>query len=727
VYVIGGVTERRVTLLSQQTRALNVVAALECVHGSALRRMRIAIVGAGAAGMAAATALRGVRVGTVRVFDEAAAPMHAQRASFTRFLHPGLFHWPEAGWDKEFADLPLGRWRAGYADDVRAEILQTCGGADVQFCTTVQDITAAGEGVRVWLLRLGERVPTGERFDIVLVAAGFPAERAPNGADGGSYWHQVEGLEEKTGDVHIIGDGDGALTEVLMLFIALLGHRAVTELARLLPDTAELRRLDLEAQGRPREHAETPRDAASQDLLQLLDELDPRTRRVTIHAPHALKGGSFLLNRVLVEHLLWMCGSSLKVRSESVDRTQLSALGGTVVWRAGLSGARAPRPFEHPALSTQAALAALDHASLDAAASGALVQAVDALRRPLWSGDYARLVSVAAQRWVDRGPVHPVPVAAAMTPECEAALLEITATAIELSTLGLELRPDAMRGSLVSIETVVRVLSIPHVECLHSGAAQDGRVFRDALGRIWFDADARGAVPSRRAVHALVDPGGLRTWADRAPKTWERNQQRWLDEKRGVQTTTLQGLTDLSTVDSSVLKTTWNAHFARSEYQDAVRALLRRARVPGGPSANQYAVGERTRRALIDAARVLAVAGAVPPFKRDDLWTLLTAAAADLVVPSSGGALQLFAGTRFLTRHWAPGVRSLDAAAPPSWFDPLARHARDIPTPARLRDGDRFDRDALLTLATATLRNPATDRRPLAHFGVAIPDAAGRH
>lgn len=196
----------------------------------------MAVVGAGAAGVTAATALRGLGVERSDVFDEAAVPMHAQRASFTRFLHP-TFHWPEAGWKNPTADLPVGGWDAGYADEVRrSEVLRSCGGARLRYCATVEDITTAPSGeVRLHLRRLEEHAATSELFDLVIVAADFPAEQSPDGVSGGSYWHAIEVLGDKPGDVHIIGDGDGALTEDLLLYIDLLGHGAVTELATMCP------------------------------------------------------------------------------------------------------------------------------------------------------------------------------------------------------------------------------------------------------------------------------------------------------------------------------------------------------------------------------------------------------------------------------------------------------------------------------------------------------------
>jgi hypothetical protein len=708
-YVIGGRTERRVTLYSQQCRALNLIAALDAVYGDALRMMRVAVVGAGASGLVAATALRGLNMSKVAIFDEAAAPMHPQRASFTRFLHPTLFHWPESGWEQDEADLPIGGWKAGYADDVRNEVLSTCGGVPIRYCTTVEDISPHDKGVCLHLKRLGEHDTTLEVFDLAIVAAGFPAEQPPAGATGGSYWHAVAGLQDQPGDVHIIGDGDGALTELLMLYIDLLGHGAVKRMARLLKATDELRRHDLTVQGDPNVKTETPSTVRNDVLLDVLKDLDPGRRSVTIHADQALKGRSFLLNRVLVAHMRWLPDSSVRVYERDVANPR--TLSGTVIWRAGLANARPIRRFEEPALSTNLALSALGD-TLDAFARGALVQAIDALRRPLWSSRYAELISTRADAWYPQPPVGLKAFSAAATEACGAALPEMVATARELRSLGVGLRPDAIdfAEQVISIETVVRVLSIPHSDCVRAQST-GGDARRDSEGRVWFRFPGSSGVPTRRAVAALVDPEGLRTWAHESARNRERQEKLWRDQKQRVHVETLRGLTDLSTVDLTVLRSTWRAHFEREEYDDAIRALLRRAR---DPLDNARRSGDRTRKALLDAALVVSAAPRVEWFDGHDQWVLLAAAASRLVVPLR--ERELSAGENFIVSRWAPRVRSLAGDVPP-WFAELGALADKIPPPGTR--GSRTPVGKVVDAATTALHRRSRDElRPLARFGV---------
>lgn len=159
IYVIGGPHEARVTIYAQQCRALNLVCALR-EQDPKLTEKRIAVIGAGAAGVTAASALRAIGVPEEQlvIYERAASPLYTQRASYSRFLHPRLFHWPEAGWEDGTAALPVADWKAGYAAAVRDRILSHCTDLAIEFCTSVHDVGVNdGGAVQVDYRRLHTR------------------------------------------------------------------------------------------------------------------------------------------------------------------------------------------------------------------------------------------------------------------------------------------------------------------------------------------------------------------------------------------------------------------------------------------------------------------------------------------------------------------------------------------------------------------------------------------
>ena len=710
VYVIGGRGERRVTLYAQQCRALNIVAALSETGWSG----RIAVIGAGSAGLVAAVALS--RLGAdVTVVDRAAAPLHPQRASYTRFLHPRLFHWPESGWDNDDADLPIGTWRAGYADAVREQILSSLGDVEIEYCTEAVDVLDA-DAPLVRTRRLGRHEVRERRFGTVLVATGFPSERPAPGALGGSYWHAVEGLDLLTApSVRVAGDGDGALTEVLLLFIDRIGHRGVEALVRLISEHERLREADFAAQGRPDANADPPLECRSHELMERLRLLDDGQTRVTIHADRALKGKSFLINRILVSHLRWLDRSPVDVVPQNLT-SGTHPSGDPVIWRVGLFGTMPARRFEIARLSTAHVLEQLD--GEDAVAAGLLTQTVDALRRPLWSTTFAECLDTGASPWSAVGPGRLDRAHGAVAAGAQAALPDIAATYRCLLRLGVPLRADAVAGRgedgpVTSIETVVRVTSIPHAECVAPTAGVSERVLTDELGRLWFPLDPRPAgEPTRAATLALTQPGPwLERWAEsgRAART--------LDE---APLAVLRGLADMGADDHYLHRLLYRLHRDAGRWSDAIAVRLRAARVP--EVAGETPVAIRVRDALLDIADVLSRSdGAGPYFRPGDLWLLLAAAGSQLRTVATDRTL--FVSESFLIEDWAPRVRAIgERADGPDWFARFAAIAREMPSDR----GALLELVRLLTYATAEAKTPEEGRRaPIARFGVWL-DVDGR-
>jgi hypothetical protein len=743
VYVIGGPREARLTIYSQQCRAINLVCALR-EHESDLTRKRIAVVGAGAAGLAAATALSalGVPDDNLTVFEKTASPVHTQRWSYGRFLHPRLFHWPEAGWRDSESELPVTDWRAEYAADVREQILAGCAPVPIEFCTLVSEVTPQKNVTRVTLRHLHSPWREHRAFDLVLVATGFPLETKIEGTLGGTYWHALEGLDELQGDIHVVGDGDGALTEILMMLIDRFGHAAIEELCEWLPlgDVDRLHAMDLEAQGDPTQCATPSEEEVRSPLIgTLFDLLGRRQRRVvTVHSTQPLSGASFLLNRALVAHLTWGREPMVNLRpGRRVEPSQVGSLGGKVIWRAGVTTTSGPEIVQ-ARVTTKDLLKSLNPSGkVGPLEAGLLVGLLDGLRRPMWSPEAdAELragLSRGGQGWTAPTVRSLAPVVARPSETAEELLAVMAATAADLTAVGIE-RLDALEidgGRWVSIDLLARTGECPHEQLLRwpRGALEDPgkprdespavktQVRRDAWNRIWFclPSDPSRAPPSRSAVRALLPRDVLLRWAERESGSDGAVSRKRRDRLR-VDAEVLKGLDDIAVGDRRANLLLARMHEARQEWEATKRAYLRAGRQPGGRR-----LGTPGSRDVNVAFRevLLRLAGAVLRAGKGEgaavnhaIWLLHSAAAANLVTLFGNQALLLELNTTpaFLRRTWAPRVRSAlrragwtdsdqGRGAPPGWARELADAALDLSAPeAGAPRTDQLDR--LPSLAT---------------------------
>jgi hypothetical protein len=167
------------------------------------------------------------------------------------------------------------------AHDVRAQLLDDVADVRVKLCTEVTKLERAADSSievrRCWLGKPSSWPHRATSYDRVLVATGFPAEPRVADVHGGTYWHALDGLEALHGDVHVIGDGDGALTEVLMLLIDRYGHGAVEVLCAKL-------RLERSGQGSRLRRALTGLALATRRmLLRDPDQRDDDQRRADEH------------------------------------------------------------------------------------------------------------------------------------------------------------------------------------------------------------------------------------------------------------------------------------------------------------------------------------------------------------------------------------------------------------------------------------------------------------
>jgi len=232
VFVLG-VNERRVTLYSQQCRALNLVWLLHETGVLEPGKGAVAVVGAGGSGLtaAAAAACKGHEV---LLLNDVAERMPLQRFARHRWLHPRIFDWPAAGWWRDRAGLPLLDWKAGSADEVRLQILSAFDRAPwrwrvecVPRAQRIKVIPAGVGGGSATIAWSSDGDATRVKpVSAVLLAVGFGVERhdglvlPPLHRD--SYWDDPGRRWASPGRVLISGGSDGGLTEVLH---AALGER----------------------------------------------------------------------------------------------------------------------------------------------------------------------------------------------------------------------------------------------------------------------------------------------------------------------------------------------------------------------------------------------------------------------------------------------------------------------------------------------------------------------
>jgi hypothetical protein len=749
IHVIGGPREARVTIHSQQCRAINLVCALRERHLDLTKR-RVAIVGAGAAGMTAASALRaiGLPEGQLTIYELAASPLYTQRASYSRFLHPRLFHWPEAGWRHDEADLPVGDWEAGYAATVRDLILSSCAGLPIEFCTEVHDVRPVEEVARVRFRRLHQADVIERDFDIVLVASGFPPEPRVEHTIGGNYWHAVEGLDDLQREVHVVGDGDGALTEVLMMLIDRFGHAVVRRLCELLPrgHIDELHAADLQAQGDPSEKADPERTYVESRRIRLVFDLLAATaghrRSVVIHAKNPLSGKSFLLNRALVSHMTWDVPPMVELcPGPKIEPRDAPLLGANVIWRAGI-GSVPIQPFAQARMTPADLIAKRKPASAQAAFDLGLISSLlDGLRRPMWTAHAAQQMRAGLGNpgWSPPQVGTLLRVSGRPTPAANRLLGTLAATRSELKQLGLDdgtcfTNQDGMRW--VCIDVLARIGSCTHTELVEpvtkmmalrriAEARRAGipvpraMLSRDDHQRLWFaiPEDPPAAKPTRSAVCALLTPDAVVEWARELssrfgePRGGPRGEARRL-QGLNVQAGVLRGLSDLAGADVPTQMLLASMHERRGEWNWARGAYLRAARMPGGrrlgasgsPRVANVLMNESFRRVLL---RLASAAARMRPGNQTlvdhAVWLMLSAAAADLVTlsDSPGLTLELRTTPAFLVREWAPRVRGvlawpgtrrpgmravdLDRASLPEWARPLALAGMEVPPPSRMR------------------------------------------
>lgn len=219
LYVLGCL-ERRVTLHSQQIRALNLVYSLRERH-IVKPGDEILVVGGGVAGLTAAAGA--ARLGlVVTLLERADELLHLQRNNKSRWIHPHIYDWPARESLTPDATIPVLGWKAALARDVVRQMLSTYEALPHDERTRIRvhlgaKLTGLGSGPlrRVTWHAKGAN---DARVSAVILAVGFGLEREIKGVNFVSYWDD-DSLDRAPLKGHIktliSGTGDGGLIDAL--------------------------------------------------------------------------------------------------------------------------------------------------------------------------------------------------------------------------------------------------------------------------------------------------------------------------------------------------------------------------------------------------------------------------------------------------------------------------------------------------------------------------------
>ena len=213
-----GCFERRVTIYSQQVRALELARAM--VEDGVMRLDgRVAVIGGGIGGatLAAALAVAAPKLKVV-LFEAADRLMFLQLGGRDRFVHPHIFDWPATGASNDDAGLPLMNWTAGPASEVVARLaveFDAIAGHQVAVrCgTPVTGLVETGRSFKVAVAGAPEVLT----YDAVALCIGFGLEKNLSALCPSSWSPSLLPAPLLTGktrpEVFVSGNGDGGLAD----------------------------------------------------------------------------------------------------------------------------------------------------------------------------------------------------------------------------------------------------------------------------------------------------------------------------------------------------------------------------------------------------------------------------------------------------------------------------------------------------------------------------------
>jgi tetratricopeptide (TPR) repeat protein len=233
VYVLG-CFEARVTLFSQQVRALNLIYSLFDLRKLS-RNSNLAIIGGGVSGITAAAgaSFLGCRVTLI----EQKTILHLFETNEERFIHPHIYDWPRLHSEENDANLPLLNWRAGRAADVTKQLKRAWEAIPKDNIEIFEGSTevslgniAPGERPEVYWK---SRTPNKKPFDAVILALGFGKEISIPGLPTPAYWEEDKiGQNNKARGVTkylVSGCGDGGFVDLLRIRLQNFRHERIIQ------------------------------------------------------------------------------------------------------------------------------------------------------------------------------------------------------------------------------------------------------------------------------------------------------------------------------------------------------------------------------------------------------------------------------------------------------------------------------------------------------------------
>ena len=225
VWILGSADKNRVTVLSQQHRAISLIDSIFEAN-RAQPNQKFGIIGGGVAGLTAAAAVL-KKKGNVTLFEKGNLLGLFEEASH-RWLHPGLFNWPQPQWTQPHTELPFLNWSFDSAQNVAKRIIE-------QF-RIITSFFANGDRYselkkEMVLHEFHEGRPTVRDstglpycFDHLIVATGFGLERSI--ADTQSYW-KPDNIDSQGGKFTVVGTGDGGLIDALRIRLVDFSENAI--------------------------------------------------------------------------------------------------------------------------------------------------------------------------------------------------------------------------------------------------------------------------------------------------------------------------------------------------------------------------------------------------------------------------------------------------------------------------------------------------------------------